>query len=220
MSLLLPQLEDAAHWIADQFSSYEEYDEGHAFPWQNRLWRGETFRRAHLDIVDARDTRKLYMLHLTVFPHTSDPSPVFGFDVIAGPNKVTGFFHDYSPIACDTALDKWFGLRVGKTEWSKQRELPDWARAIFSRHMVAAGNIQDHQELASLLELVRDSLRVYLTNVGVNGQQDFTAQQNNYCVNQKRNPHTPRVMEALGFEPEVVHEFIHQCLFPEIAEHA
>lgn len=216
MSLLQQQLEDTANWIAGQFSSYEQYDEGHAFPWPNHMWRGDNFRRAHLDVVDARETHKLYMLHLTVFPNTNDPSPVFGFDVISGPKKVTGLFHDYSPISSDTALDRWFGLRVGKTEWSKQRDLPEWAQAIFSKHMVAAGNIQEPDELASLLALVKDSLQVYLANVGVKTEEDFTAQQNNYCVNQKRNPHTPRVMQALGFEQEVVHEFIHLCLFPEL----
>lgn len=218
MSLLLTQLEDTAQWIVTQFAPHEEYDEGHDYHWQNKLWRGETFRRAHLDIVDARESRKLYMMHLTVFPNTSDPSPIFGFDVIAGPNKVTGLFHDYSPVSGDTALDRWFSCRVSRTEWSKQRELPDWARAIFSKHMVAAGNIQDPEELSRLLGLVRDSLRVYLAGVGLSGDTDFTAQQNHYCANQKRNPHTPRVMEALGFEPEVVHEFIHSCLFPEVAE--
>jgi len=218
MSLLQQQLEETAQWIAEQFSAYEAYDEGHAFPWPNYMWRGDNFRRAHLDVVDARESHKLYMLHLTVFPNTSDPSPMFGFDVIAGPTKVTGLFHDFSPVTGDTALDRWFGLRVGKTEWSKQRELPDWAKAIFSKHMVAAGNIQEASELASLLGLVKQGLLVYLANVGVDGHTDFTAQQNHYCANQKKNPHTPRVMQALGFEQEVVHEFIHSCLFPEVGQ--
>ena len=160
MSLLQQQLESTAQWVAEQLAQYERVDEGHNYPWPNHVWTAEHFRRAHLDVVDARETHKLYMLHLTVFPNTNDPSPVFGFDVIAGPTKVTGLFHDYSPIAGGTALDRWFGLRVGKTAWSKQRELPEWARAIFSGNMVAAGNIQDPDELAQLLDHLFDDLVV------------------------------------------------------------
>lgn len=216
MSLLLSQLKETAEWITDQFAGYDEYSEGHEFPWQNRLWRGRTFRRAHLDIVDARDTHKLYMMHLTVFPHVNDPSPIFGFDIIAGPNKVTGLFHDFSPIAGDTPLDAWFRASVHGVQWSKQRDLPPWAAAIFNPHMVAAGNVQDADELAALLKLVKANLHQYLTCVGGHTPVNYTAQQNRYCANQKQNPHTPRVMEALGFESEVVREFIHTCLFPEI----
>lgn len=216
MSLLQQQLESTAQWVAEQLAQYERVDEGHNYPWPNHVWTAEHFRRAHLDVVDARETHKLYMLHLTVFPNTNDPSPVFGFDVIAGPTKVTGLFHDYSPIAGGTALDRWFGLRVGKTVWSKQRELPEWARAIFSGNMVAAGNIQDPDELAQLLDLVKNSLQVFLANVGESSSANYTAQQNRYCANQQKNPHTPRVMQALGFSQEVVHEFIHKCLFPQL----
>lgn len=218
MSLLLSQLKETADWITAQFAPYEEYDEGHDYPWQNRLWRDRTFRRAHLDIVDARDTRKLYMMHLTVFPHRNDPAPVFGFDIIAGPSKVTGLFHDFSPIGGDTPLDAWFRAAVRDVAWSKQRDLPPWAKAIFNPHMVAAGNVHDPAELDGLLKLVRANLSHYLNRVGSGDTSDYTAQQNRYCANQKQNPHTPRVMEALGFEPKVVHEFIHTCLFPEIQE--
>lgn len=217
MSSLLRQLEDTAAWVAEQFVGHEEYDEGHTFPWPNRLWRGEFFRRAHLDIVDARETRKLFMVHLTVFPHTDDPSPVFGFDVIAGPTKVTGLFHDFSPIAGATPLDELFAATVQDTQWSKQRELPPWAKAIFSPSMVAAGNVQDESELESLLALVRKNLTNYMSGVGARGDSDYTQLQNRYCFHQKQNPHTPRVMEALGYDAEVVREFVSSCLFPEVA---
>ena len=59
MSLLLPQLEDAAERIKAIFGSFESYDEGHNYPWVNYLWRSKLFRRAHLDIIDARDTSRL-----------------------------------------------------------------------------------------------------------------------------------------------------------------
>lgn len=170
-----------------------------------------------MDIVDARDTKKLYMLHLTVFPHTEDPSPIFGFDIIAGPNKVTGAFHDFSPVSANHSMVEWFGNQVASYEWSKKRELPDWAKAIFSEHMVAAGNISDEAELERLLSLVVANLDYYLENVGeVSCGVDFTEGQNWYCQNQKKNPHTPKVMAALGLDPEEVAVFIEKCLFPEV----
>lgn len=215
MSLLIPQLEAAAERVKATLEAYETYDEGHNYPWVNHLWRSSTFRRAHLDIVDARDTSRLYMMHLCIFPHTNDPSPIFGFDLIAGPTKVTGAFHDFSTVE-RTELDGWFAERASAQQWSKERQLPDWARRIFSGNMVAAGNIQDPDELERLINFVLENLKYYLAAIGKVGAADYTTQQNRYCHWQKQNPHTPRVMAALGFEPEVVHDFIHKCLFPEL----
>ena len=87
-------------------------------------------------------------------------------------------------------------------------------------------NIQSEFELDDVIDLAKTALDVYLE--GLHKQSslhtydekiqkfDFTQQQNNYCINQKRNPHTPRVMESLGFEPKMIQEFIQNCLFPEV----
>ena len=216
MSSLINQLEEFACSLKATMSVFEAYDEGHDYPWVNHLWRGPSVRRAHLDIVDARETSKLYMMHLCIFPHVNDPSPVFGFDLIAGPTKVTGAFHDFSPVAGNTALDKYFADRSATKHWSKERRLPEWAQQIFSPGMVAAGNIQDPDELSDLLGFAVDNLAHYLSEVGKTGVEDYTRAQNHYCHWQKQNPHTPRVMAALGFEPEVVRDFIQKCLFPEV----
>ena len=201
--------------LISRLSIYDPVDEGHRYPWLNHVWRSETFRRAHLDIVDVRDTKKLYMMHLTVFPHVTDGSPIFGFDLIAGPNKVTGAFHDFSPIDPDSYLLNWFRDRVASFQWSKERSLPDWARAIFSDNMIAAGNISDEGELETILALVNDTLNYYLGNIGITDGEYFEAQ-NKYCRYQKQNPHTPKVMMSLGFDKETVHDFIQSCLFPEM----
>ena len=34
-----------------------------------------------------------------IFPTLDNPAPIYGFDVIAGKNKMTGAFHDFSPSA-------------------------------------------------------------------------------------------------------------------------
>lgn len=215
MPTIFEQLESTAKYFKTVLGRYKEIDEGHRYSWPNHVYKGEYFRRAHLDIVDARDTKKLYMMHLCVFPNVNSSAPIYGFDIIAGPNKVTGAFHDFSPVG-QHPLNEWFADKVKGYEWSKERQLPEWARNIFSGNMVAAGNIQTEEELEKVLTLAKENLSYYLMNLDKGGLGDYTNQQNWYCHNQKQNPHTPRVMASLGLDPEEVNRFIHDCLFPEL----
>jgi hypothetical protein len=196
-----------------------------AYSWNTRSYTNCWFRRANLDIIDAIESKKLYMMHLCVFPHVYDSAPIYGFDIIAGTNKVTGAFLDFSPIG-DHAYNPWFLDFVEPTRWSKPRELPEWARNIFSPHMVAAGNINTDFEMDVILELSKKSLLHYVDNIPKHrpamkyedmvAQYDFTDKQNYYCQQQKQNPHTPRVLSSLGFGDEEIHDYIHKELFPEI----
>jgi hypothetical protein len=188
--------------------------------WINRVWSSDLYRRAHIDVVDARDTKGLWMMHCCVFPHTHNPSPIFGFDVVAGKNKMTGCFIDYSPAGNNAhPMIEYFGTEVGKLEWRKPRALPDWAQRIFSPHMVAAGNVSDESELTQISNLANTLINHYLETVGEynNTATDTTFEQNYYCDNQKQNPHTPKVMASLGLNEDDVRVFIQECLFPEIA---
>ena len=186
--------------------------------WINRVWVSNGFRRAHIDVVDARETRGLWMMHCCVFPHTDNPAPIFGYDVIAGKNKITGCFHDFSTTGYPHPMMDWFGVEVEKLEWRKTRELPDWARLIFSKHMVAAGNVSEPHELDQIMNMSTYNLNHYLENVSsTNGDcVDNSKAQNFYCENQKKNPHTPKVMTSLGLDEEDVRVFIEECLFPPI----
>lgn len=193
-------------------------EEDHGFDWPNHVFRSNTFRRAHLDVVDVRDTKKLYMMHLCIFPHTNDSSPIYGFDLIAGPKKVTGAFHDFSAgYDKDHPMMNWFAERVKDLHWSKKRDLPEWARNIFSDSMVAAGNISTVEELDVILSLADETLRYYLENIGASSDIDSTESQNWYCNNQRLNPHTPKVMQSLGFDSDTVERFISTCLFPTLS---
>ncbi len=225
MSLIFSRLEEHANNLQDILNSrLPRADETHDFPWDNLVYTGKGARRAHIDIVDKREEKKLYMMHLCVFPSVSSSAPVYGFDLIAGPNKVTGAFHDFSPINCDHPLNEIFAKRVDGYSWSKKRELPPWAKAIFSNSMVSAGNIRDLKELDEVLDLSARNLVEYLdylendipTPSKLEILSDYTKAQNRYCHFQKQNPHTPRVMESLGYDPDTVNSFIQTCLFPEI----
>lgn len=187
--------------------------------WVNRVWTSNSYRRAHIDVVDARSSKGLWMMHCCVFPHIHNPAPIFGFDVIAGKNKITGCFIDYSPTTDRShPMIDYFAEEVSRYEWIKKRELPEWAQRIFSPHMIAAGNVQDESELSQIASLANILVNHYLETVGETNHMiaDSTFEQNFYAQNQKQNPHTPRVMVSLGLSEEDVRVFIQDCLFPEI----
>jgi len=187
--------------------------------WINKVWASSQYRRAHIDVVDARETRGLWMMHCCVFPHLHNPAPIFGFDVIAGKNKITGCFYDYSPSADpEHPMLDWFAEEAQKLQWNKTRKLPDWAERIFSPSMIAAGNVSDETELAQIFEIAKKGVNHYLETVGETNNSVVNAKynQNYYAQNQKQNPHTPKVMVSLGLSEEDVQMFIQDCLFPEL----
>jgi phycocyanobilin:ferredoxin oxidoreductase len=225
MSQVWDTLVEIQHLLEDNFSrTGQEINESgmerfNQPGWVNRVWTSEHYRRAHIDVVDARESKGLWMMHCCVFPHTHNPAPIFGFDVIAGKNKITGCFIDYSPTGdFDHPMIEYFGDEVGRYEWNKKRKLPEWAERIFSPHMVAAGNVSDESELKQLTSLAHILVNHYTECVGEtnNTSESTKDQQNYYAQNQKQNPHTPKVMVSLGLSEEDVQMFIQDCLFPEL----
>jgi hypothetical protein len=187
--------------------------------WINRVWSSPLYRRAHIDVVDARETRGLWMMHCCIFPHLNNPAPIFGFDVVAGKSKITGCFYDFSPAGdSEHPLCDWFADEANTLDWNKKRKLPEWAERIFSDSMVAAGNIQDEEELKQIFQMAKRGVEHYLSAVGeTNNTSPSTRDaQNYYAQNQKLNPHTPKVMASLGLNEDDVALFIQECLFPEI----
>ena len=204
----------------------KEYNEGgmdrfNNDTWVNRTWSNMSVRRAHVDVVDARETKGLWMAHICLFPNLTNGGPIYGFDVIAGKKKVTGCFHDYSPLLLkDHPLTKYF---IEETKWykpSKERELPAWAKEIFSPGMIAAGNISDEKELNQICTLATSNLENYLDKIGHynsdSKEEDVIRAQNFYCEHQQQNPHTPRVMRSLGLPEDDIRVFCTDNLFPKI----
>lgn len=184
----------------------------------DREYSSIRYRRAHISTIDARETKKLYLLHATVFPHTNDPSPIFGFDIVCGPTKVSGAFHDFSSAGeTNHPMIEWFADQTRFLSWNKSRELPDWARQIFSSSMVAIGAVGP-EELDSFINLGLKSLDYYLENVGLTQESlaDYHMAQNRYCHYQKQNPRTPASLQHLGFTEKEALDYVNQKLFPEI----
>lgn len=191
------------------------------FGWVNRTWKNKYVRRAHVDVVDVRESKKLWMMHVCLFPELTNGGPIYGFDIIAGKNKVTGAFHDFSPLLQkEHPLTQWFVKEVEHFKPSKERELPDWAKAIFSGGMIAAGNVQEVDELNQICDIALGNLHHYLNKIkeyeGDSNKDDVIKAQNYYCEHQQQNPHTPRVMESLGLPEEDIKLFCSDNLFPKI----
>ena len=189
--------------------------------WINRVWRNDHVRRAHIDVVDARDSKGLWMMHVCVFPVLNNDGPIYGFDVIAGKNKMTGAFHDFSASATiDHPMIEGYKEAVEDFIPSKQRELPEWAQNIFTDKMLAAGNVKTEEEAVAIIELALNNLRAYFDEIGeFTGFGDTSlvqAAQNYYCHNQQQNPHTPRTMKSLGLDEADVDRFCTDMLFPKI----
>ena len=191
--------------------------------WINRVWANDHVRRAHIDVVDARESHGLWMMHVCCFPVLTNDAPIYGFDVIAGKNKMTGAFHDFSASSGgdDHPMIDWYRDAVADFIPSKKRELPEWAQNIFSDSMIAAGNVRTDEEATAIVDLALANLRVWFDSVpeySGNASSEFTAgAQNYYCHNQQQNPHTPRVMKSLGLAEADVDEFCTNALFPKIA---
>ena len=190
--------------------------------WINRVWANDSVRRAHIDVVDARDTKGLWMMHVCIFPQLHNPAPIYGFDVIAGKNKMTGAFHDFSASADpDHPMIQGYYESVEDFIPKKQRELPEWARNIFTDKMLAAGNVTTEEEAVAIIDIALNNLHAYFDEVGLTDKEGdptiVAACQDYYCHNQQQNPHTPNVMKSLGLPEEDVDVFCKDMLFPKLA---
>lgn len=189
--------------------------------WINRVWANKSIRRAHIDVVDARDTKGLWMMHVCVFPHLNNDAPIYGFDVIAGKNKITGAFHDFSPSATlDHPMIDGYYESVEDFIPKKQRTLPEWAQNIFTEKMLAAGNVNTEEEADQIINIALNNLKAYFEEVpqfdGFGDNQLVAGAQDYYCHNQQQNPHTPAVMKSLGLPEDDVEVFCRDMLFPKL----
>ena len=191
--LLKNLIQEAKRSQEEGMSQFDQSDNG----WINRVWQTEDCRRCHIDVVDARESKGLWMMHVCIFPNLTNNGPIYGFDVIAGKNKMTGAFHDFSKSPGGEAhpLIDWFKEAVEEFVPSKKRELPQWALNIFSGSMIAAGNVNTDEESKAIVDLAVNNLKVYFDSIGeynntANKEETIEAQ-NYYCQSTTKS-HTPQ----------------------------
>lgn len=193
-------------------------EETAGYDWYNRIYTGDRFRRAHIEVVDKTQTSKILVLHCTIFPHYNDPSPIWGCDAVCGANKITGAFHDMSSGGDPShVMMKWFAEQSAQLSWERPRELPEWARNTFSPAIIAAGNIRDEDQLEAYCALAVKTLDYFLENVGktASDHADHFEIQRQYNRNNKLNPHVANSMIRMGVPEPVIRKFIEEVLFPE-----
>lgn len=182
--------------------------------WENVLLRSRTFRRAHVETFHVPG--RLSVLHVCVFPHLDDPSPIYGFDMVAGPSRVTGIFLDLSPVILPSPAPDLSAIvdAAALSSFAIHRALPEWGD-IFSNDMLAVRPVS-LDEVHCALGLAQTALKAMLQaprSFATIPKSAIVAGQNRYISGQCRNEHTFRMLS--GFVgPQAARRFIDEVLFP------
>lgn len=214
--------------IWDEFIDFSEYAqimmEGHCGkpsvtingPHTDIRFSSKKTDLANISIIDCRETKKMWMMHVACFSKDDYPMPIYGFDIICGKNKVTGCFHDMSPTSLNySQASQDFITNVTPYIPKRTRELPPWAKEIFSDHMVVAGATDDSKEIKNLVHMGKENLHAWFkeldtlmnTTVDWVHLKNYKENRTKYCKNQLENTNSKNVMIALGLEEDYVNQF-------------
>lgn len=203
------------------FKQYKNEKHIHKFNgWTDTFWYSDpAIRKCHLKTIDILEERNLWLLHINIFPQVGYDLPILGCDIVAGPKKISGSFFDFSPvISHDHPMMLHFGEKTKDLSWNKPRELPDWAKQIFSKHMIAAGAVKD-EEVTLLFDVTLDLIDYYLDNFnkfGIKTNIDTKPILNKYCINQKMNDKLHKSILAMGIPEYLKDDYVNNVLFEEI----
>ena len=187
--------------------------EGHV----NKFFSNDKLDMGHISIIDMREEKGMWMMHVCAFAKPEYPMPIYGFDVICGRKKITGCFHDVSPTVDVPEVVKVTDEHKQLVNWfvpKRERPLPEWAQAIFSDKMIAAGNVTDDKEIENLANFGLKNLNNWFhhlddaesyADLGVIKAHEEAKIK--YCQNQLQNPNSKNVMISLGLEKDYVERF-------------
>ena len=184
----------------------------------NELFRCVGLRKLHLEV--ARLGNGLQILHSVWFPDPCYDLPIFGADIVAGPAGISAAIVDLSPTS--GALPEQLLNRLEARPWPafrQVRDLPAWGSAIFSSK-VCFIRPDGVEEETAFHDLVSHYLQVMATSVIEATPDPSTALttvrryegQLNYCLQQKRNDKTRRVLEK-AFDSAWADRYIDLLLF-------
>jgi len=187
--------------------------------WEDSFWASTNIRKCHLKTII---TDKMWLMHINIFPKDNFNIPILGFDIVATKSKISGSFFDYSPVSDQiSSFDVFYKDNVKDLEWSRPRDLPQWATEIFSDHMIACGSLKQGDELDMLKSITMKLLHYYVFNtVNVKSKMESVDstkdRQNKYCINQKTNRRLHQAIDAMGIPEEKKLRYINNVLFEEI----
>jgi len=174
------------------------------YGWENHRWTSPKFRIAHVEIFNQD---RFMVVHCCVFPHVTDPAPIFGFDVIAGESKVTGLFWDLSPTVLPSQPFTTLPIE-------RPRQRPEWGD-IFGENWIACRPTGD--ELIAIADDAKLVLAQYLDSLtpDTHLSANIIAAQDRYCIQQRKNEHTVKAIKNL-LGDELATEFMTTVLFPTV----
>ena len=111
---LWSRLNDYAQSLTDKFDEHfdrfdnEKYTDDLKFKdWEDTFWRSARISKANLKTIVPADGKGLWLMHVNIFPRVGYEVPILGFDIVAGPKKITGSFMDYSPLHGIRIIKRW-----------------------------------------------------------------------------------------------------------------
>jgi hypothetical protein len=223
---LIDECQEVASALRDTFdlemTRYANAKHVHEFEgWTDWFWTSNKIRKAHLKIIEpGGKNRKQWLLHMNVFPASNIDAPIFGLDIVATPNKISGCFCDFSPTTENQKEFTDFFQDITKTfEWKRERELPPWAQEIFTPEMIAAGSIRQGPETDQLILAAGIMAEFYfnaIRGLKVDESLDTTDAQNKYCINQKMNKMLHSSILSWGISESDKDDYVNDVLFEEI----
>ena len=211
----LPELDDLA--LEDELAAVQGTLDGERLFIGNELHRCKGMRKLHLEL--ARLGNGLQILHCVWVPDPCFDLPIFGADIVAGPAGISAAIVDLSPVkpTLPTGLEASLSS-LSIPPFRQVRELPGWG-TIFSPY-VRFIRPDGAEEEAWFVELV-DSYLGLLSEAVRRSTPDSADSlstieryegQLNYCLKQKRNDKTRRVLEK-AFNPSWADAYIENLLF-------
>jgi hypothetical protein len=198
---------------------YKSEIENENIIWDNDLYINPSIRYGHLEHFKSIND-KIEVLHCTFFPSYFKNIPIYGFDVIALNNNVTGLFCDFTdcPYVILHLDDKLKNLKKKYAE--NERLLPAWAN-FFSSNFICISPKGLNEE-----ELVNDFTDLFAFYVDYVEKNNFSgdylypeqvknsiAIQNNYSFSQRKNEKTSKALSAY-IGATKARQFIDTILFP------
>jgi len=189
--------------------------------WRDDFYTSSKIRKAHIKTIEpAGKNRKQWLLHVNVFPAVDIDAPIFGLDIVATPNKISGVFCDFSPTTENQTVFTDLFAEITKTlEWKRERELPPWAKEIFTEEMIAAGSVKHGPETDQLIlavGILTESYFRLIDHVSHNPFVDTLKAQNKYCHFQKQNKMLHSSILSWGISEEDKDHYVNEVLFEEI----
>ena len=184
---------------------------------RNEVYQCQGLRKLHLET--ARLGMGLQILHCVFFPDPRYDLPVFGADIVASPAGISAAIVDLSPVTGELpAVIRGPLESISLPPFEQVRELPAWG-SIFSPFVrfIRPANTTEEGWFVDLVAQYLDVLREALMGMEPEAADAPSTIQRHqgqlsYCLQQKRNDKTRRVLEK-AFSVEWADRYIEELLF-------